>query len=103
MRVEAVSMDDLSKKKRVRGGHRASAKKLVAKIVEAMAKAGPESPETEVVWLRQGRSTLRDKVKTIKELDEQIVYLLSASKEENVDGLVIKEIEESDEAIAEFE
>ena len=103
VRVEAVSMDDLSRKRRVRGGHKASAKKLVAKIVEAIATASPESPETEVVWLRQSRSTLRDKVKTIKELDEQIVDLLSASKEENVDELVVKEIGESDEAIAEFE
>ena len=70
-------MDDLSKKKRVRGGHRASAKKLVAKIVEAIANTSSESPETEVVWLRQSRSTLRDKVKTIKELDEQIINLVS--------------------------
>ena len=103
MRVEAVSMDDLSKKKRVGGGHRASAKKFVAKIVEAIANTSSESPETEVVWLRQSRSTLRDKVKTIKELDEQIIDLVSTSKEENVDGLVIKEIGKSDEAIAELE
>ena len=96
-------MDDLSKKKRVRGGHRASAKKLVAKIVEAIANTNSESPETEVVWLRQSRSTLKDKVKTIKELDEQIIDLVSTSKEENVDGLVINEIGESDEAIAELE
>ena len=56
-----------------------------------------------MVWLRQSHATLRDKVKTIKELDIQIVDMLSASKEENVDDQVIKEIEESDEAIAEFE
>ena len=103
VRAEAVSTDDLSKKKRVRGGHRASAKKLVAKIVETIANTSSESPETEVVWLRQSRNTLSDKVKTIKELDEQIIHLVSSSKEENVDELVIKEIGESDEAIAELE
>ena len=56
-----------------------------------------------MVWLRQSRATLRDKVKTIKELDTQIVDMLSASKEENVDEQVVKEIKESDETIAEFE
>ena len=34
--LKTESMDDLIKKKRVRGGHRASASKLVAKIVEAI-------------------------------------------------------------------
>ena len=56
-----------------------------------------QSPDKVVVWLRQSRATLRDKVKTIKELDTQIVDMLSASKEENVDDQVAKEIEESDE------
>ena len=56
-----------------------------------------------MVWFRQSRVTLRDKVKTIKELDIQIVDMLSASKEENVDDQVVKEIEESDEAFAEFQ
>ena len=41
--------------------------------------------------------------KTIKELDTQIVDMLSAPKKENVDDQVVKKIEESDEAIAEFE
>ena len=103
MRVEAVSMDDLSRKKRVRGGHRASATKLVRKTVEAIANVSTESPDKDVVWLRQSSATLRDKVKTIKELDTQIVDMLNASKEEYVDDQVVKEIEESDEAIAEFE
>ena len=79
------------------------ATKLVAKIVEAIGSATPESPEKDVVWLRQNRSTLSDKVKTIKELDEQIVDMLSTSEEENVDEQIVKEIAESDEAIAEFE
>ncbi|CAB4012726.1 E3 ubiquitin- ligase DZIP3 [Paramuricea clavata] len=41
-------MDDLAKKKGVRGGHRASASKLVAKIIEAIPKASPESPEKDL-------------------------------------------------------
>ena len=96
-------MDDLSRKKHVRGGYRASATKLVTKAVEAIANVSTEIPDKDVVWLRQRCVTLRDKVKTIKELDIQIVDMLSASKEENVDNQVVKEIEESDEVIAEFE
>lgn len=96
-------MDDLTKKKRVRGGHRASASKLVAKIIEAIPKTSPESPEKELVWLRQSQMTLRDKIKMLKELDEQVIELLSVSKDEDVDEQVGKEIEDSDEAIAELE
>ena len=73
-------MDDLSRKKRVRGGHGASATKLVTKIVEAIANASTESPDKDVVWLRQSRATLRDKVKTTKELDTQIVDILAHRK-----------------------
>ncbi|CAB4031738.1 E3 ubiquitin- ligase DZIP3 [Paramuricea clavata] len=96
-------MDDLTKKKRVRGGHRASASKLVAKIMEAIPKASPESPEKDLVWLRQSQITLRDKINMLKELDEQVIDILSASKDEDVDEQLGKEIEDSDEAIAELE
>ena len=93
-------MDDLTTKKRVRGGHRASASKLVAKIVEAIPKA---SPEKDLVWLRQSQITLRDKIKMLKELDEHVIDILSASKDEDADEQLGKEIEDSDEAIAELE
>lgn len=89
-------MDDLTKKKRVRGGHRASASKLVTKIMEAIPKTSPESPEKEFVWLRQSQITLRDKIKMLKELDEQVIELLSVSKDEDVDEQLSKEIEDSD-------
>jgi hypothetical protein len=96
-------MDDLTKKKLVRGGHRASASKLVAKIVEAIPKASPESPEKDLVWLRQSQITLREKIKMLKELDEQIIDILSALKDKDADEQLGKEIEDSDEAIAELE
>jgi hypothetical protein len=97
-------MGDLTKKKRVRGGHRASASKLVAKKVEAIPKASPESPEKDLVWLRQARSpALRDKTKMLKELDELVIDILSASKDEDADEQLGKEIEDSDEAMAELE
>ena len=44
-------MDDLLTKKRVRGGHRASATKLVTKTFEAIANVSTESPDKDVVWV----------------------------------------------------
>ncbi|XP_028413911.1 uncharacterized protein LOC114536757 [Dendronephthya gigantea] len=96
-------MDDLAKKRRVRGGQRSSTKKLVAKIVEAIAKLSDESPEKDVVWLKQSQSSLKEKVKILRELDTKIIDALSESKEEAADELMAKEIEEADEVIAELE
>ncbi len=95
--------DDLIKKRRVRGGQRSSTKKLVAKIVEAIPKLSSESPEKDVVWLKQSQGTLKEKVRILKELDEKIIDALSELKEENADELMAKEIEETDEVIAELE
>ncbi len=95
--------DDLIKKRRVRGGQRSSTKKLVAKIVEAIPKLSSESPEKDVVWLKQSQGTLKENVRILKELDEKIIDALSESKEENADELMAKEIEETDEVIAELE
>jgi hypothetical protein len=85
-------MEDLVKKKRVRGGHRSSAKKFVAKIaiVERLESA---SPDEDTLWLRQSQTNLKEKIKTIRQFDEQIIDIISASKEENVDELVTQEIE----------
>jgi hypothetical protein len=93
-------MEDLVKKKRVRGGHRSSAKKFVAKIVERLQSA---SPDKDILWLRQSQTNLKEKIKTIRQFDEQIIDIISASKEENVDELVTQEMEESDNAIVELE
>ena len=96
-------MDDLAKKKRVRGGHRASAKKLVTKMEETVVRANSESTEKDLMALRQGQIALKDKITLLKQLDGQIIEVISDSKDEDVDNQVCKEIEESDEIIAEFE
>ena len=90
-------MEDLVKKKRVRGGHRSSARTLVATIVEKLQSA---SPDEDILWLRQNQTNLKEK---IKKFDEQIIDIISASNEENADELVTQEIEESDNTIAELE
>jgi len=66
-------MEDLAKKRRLRGGQRSSTKKLVAKIVEAIPQLRVESPEKDLVWLKQSQSILKEKVKILKELDEKII------------------------------
>ncbi|XP_028418713.1 uncharacterized protein LOC114544218 [Dendronephthya gigantea] len=96
-------MDDLTRKRRVRGAHRASASKLVAKIVETIPRAIDEKAERDLTWLRQSQVTLREKVKRLKELDEQIIDILSASGDEDAEAQLNKEVESSDEAVAEFE
>ena len=92
-------MEEVTKKKRVRGGHRASASKLVAKIGETLQR----HEEKDVLWLRQSLTNLKGKIKVIKEIDELIVNLVSAGESENVEELVVREIEGADNAMAEFE
>ena len=53
------------------------------------------------MWLKQNQSTLKEKIKILKEFDEKIIVALSESKEENADDSMAKEIEETDEVIAE--
>ena len=75
----------------------------MAKIVEVIPELRNKSPEKDVAWIKQSQSTLKEKVKILKELEEKIIDALSESKEENADDLMAKEIEETDEVIAELE
>ena len=53
--------------------------------------------------LRQVKIALKDNITLLKQLDGQIIDVISDSKDEDADNQVCKEIEESDEIIAEFE
>ena len=68
-----------------------------------VASANSESTEKDLMALRQGKIALKDKITLLKQLDGQIIDVISDSKDEDVDNQVCKEIEESDEIIAEFE
>ena len=74
----------------------------MAKIVEAIANTSTESPDKDGGMV-ETKLYYAEKVKTMKDLDTQIVKILCASKEENVDKQVIKEIAKSDKAIMKFE
>ena len=93
-------MDELTKKKRIRAGHRGSATKIVTKIKERLTNYNAETDKNE---LKQLRDSLKDKVEALKNLDAAIVELLSMSKEENAAEELAKEIEESDDNIAEMQ
>ena len=60
------------------------------KIVNTIVNVTPESPEQDVVWLKQSEITLRNKIKVLKEFDEQIISILSSSKDEVFDKQVVK-------------
>jgi hypothetical protein len=93
-------MDELTKKKRIRAGHRGSATKIVSKIKEKLTNY---NTETDRNTLKQLRGTLKDKIEALKNLDATIVELLSASKDETAVEELAKEIEESDDVIADMQ
>jgi CO dehydrogenase/acetyl-CoA synthase beta subunit len=95
-------MDELTKKKRIRAGHRGSATKIVPKIKEKLTNYNSEG-ETDKNALKQLRDTLKDKIEALKNLDATIIELLSDSKDEDAEEELAKEIEESDDIIADMQ
>ena len=95
-------MDELTKKKRIRAGHRGSATKIVSKIKEKLTNYNSEG-ETDKNALKQLRDTLKDKIEALKNLDATIIELLSDSKDEDAEEELAKEIEESDDIIADMQ
>lgn len=93
-------MDELTKKKRIRAGHKGSATKIVAKIHERLTNA--DTGETDRNVLRQLKDTLNDKIQLLKDLDEDIIELMSSSEAEDAEEELAKEIEEADNLRAEL-
>ena len=79
--------EGLSRKRRVRGGHRASAKRIIVALYEAIETT--EDLESVVTKLEQCRITLKEKLEILKRLDEEILELVE-------DGEVDDEIEQAD-------
>ena len=76
--------DGLTKKKRVRGAHKASATKIMQQIAELVEKDTPD--QTKLACLRQA---LNEKLTTIKALDNEVIELLE-------DDAVVEDIEGAD-------
>ena len=87
---DCTMAEALAKKKKVRGGHRASATQMVQAVGEMIAafEAEPTS-ELNVKRLLQLKLSLEEKLSTLKQLDEEILDL--------VDGEAVEEeIEQAD-------
>ena len=83
-------MSELTKKRKVRGGHRSYVKKLVATTKELIAAYNGE----EKIALEERKIALTEKLKTLKQLDNEILNLLSGDKDQEAD--IDTEIEEAE-------
>ena len=86
-------MAELAKKRKVRGGHRSYVKKLIGttnELVESYA----QNKEERLV-LEEKRIALTGKLKTLKELDDEIINILSED-EKDLEADIMQEIEESE-------
>jgi hypothetical protein len=83
-----MTEEELKRKIRVRGGHRSSAKRIIAAAEESLHVFDPNHPET-VIKVKQQLTTLKEKMKTLSVHDEEILSLV---KEEEIEN----EIEQAD-------
>ncbi|CAB3983095.1 Hypothetical predicted protein, partial [Paramuricea clavata] len=68
--------EELTRKKRCRNGHRTSAKRIMASIGETLMSVAEKSQLTpHIAKLKQQKSTLEAKLKSLREQDEAILAL----------------------------
>ena len=68
--------EGLSRKKKVRGGHRSSTTRIISQIYETMEST--DEVEVVVTKLRQCKLALQEKLEIIKQLDDEILQLVEA-------------------------
>ena len=85
---------EIEKKRRTRAGHRSFATKLTNKIKPRLAYGG--SAEEDKQWTKQSLQTLKEKIDSLKGLDDQIIELIGSLDAEDVGVRIEKEIEDSD-------
>ena len=70
--------EELTRKKRCRNGHRTSAKRIMASVGETLMSVAEKSQLTpHIAKLKQQKSTLEAKLKSLREQDEAILALVS--------------------------
>ena len=80
-------MEALTRKKKVRGGHRSSANRTISQIYETIEST--ENPESTLTKLKQCKMALEEKLEVVKRCDEEILEL---TREDDVEN----EIEQAD-------
>ena len=81
--------EGLARKKRIRAGHKASAKRTLTKVDEALAAIATETVGFDTSKLAQLKLSLQEKLEVLRQLDGEILELTEE------DGLV-DEIEQAD-------
>ena len=67
-----MSEQEGTKKRRIRAGHRSSAARLISQV-QSMSKSSSGSEELNIPTLSRMIQTLKDKLKTVSQLDEDIL------------------------------
>ena len=80
--------EEFKRKAKIRGGHRASAKRIMTLAEESLTTFDPKNPDR-VTKVKEQLATLKEKMKTLSEYDEAILNLI---EEEEIPG----EIEQAD-------
>ena len=81
--------EQLSRKRRVRAGHRASVCRIISQVYENME--GSDDPERKLSKARQQDNALKEKLQVLRTLDSEILELTVA------DDDVVEEIQKADE------
>ena len=89
----AEAKEEIGKKRKIRAGHRSAATKLANKIKQ---KLDDGSAVEDKQWIKQSLQALKEKVETLRGLDNQIIELHGNLEEEDVEARIEKEIEDSD-------
>ena len=90
-------MEEIAKKRKVRGAHRGSATKMATKIREKLV-AGDADTNT----MKQHCTSLSEKLALLKILDDEMANLWAEVDEDGANEELIREVEEADDLRAEW-
>ena len=74
-------MEGLSRKKKIRGGHRSSTTKIINQVYESVESTN--EVESVVTRLRQCKLALQEKLEIIEQHDDEILQLVDDEEVEN--------------------
>ena len=81
--LNAKMAEELSRKRRQRGGHRSSATRIISSAIEVLATGDVSQFAKHAVKLNQQRASLRQKQITLRQLDAEILALVGEDEIES--------------------